>query len=82
MTDPCHTIQVATAMSVDTRGRAPSRAAGSFLTEKGRAFRPNRNENEGEFISLRGLAQLGRALGLGPSGSRFKSVVPDQINAG
>ena len=27
---------------------------------------------------LRGLAQLGRASGLGPEGRRFKSCIPDQ----
>jgi hypothetical protein len=34
------------------------------------------------FISVlkREIAQLGRALGLGPRGRRFESCFPDQVN--
>ncbi len=31
------------------------------------------------YITLREVAQLGRALGLGPRGRRFKSCLPDSI---
>ena len=33
-------------------------------------------------VSYREVAQLGRALGLGPRGRRFESCLPDQISKG
>ena len=34
------------------------------------------------FSLYRGVAQLGRALGLGPRGRRFESCLPDHLNWG